>query len=242
MNEKLDAAIAAVTAGVKRLEKTERNQHASYNFAGIDDFLEMTGKLCSAAKLNVLMDETDFDVLDEFFATKSGKVAGLKMRFAIFLRCDGEEAGPYHRSIIVPANMGSQAFGAGQSYVLKQFLRATFQIPTGDKGEDIDAHDTGTMQRGDNAITAEQKRKKPEPLSKGPMTTRAEARTKYGEIVRELHACEDGDMLHAYLSTISEYIDQFGLELPEAWNGDGSDTFIGLKAEIGNAKQRVENN
>ncbi len=142
---KVDAAIATVTKGVKRLAKEERNPHGGYNFAGIDDFLEMTGKLCGAAGLNVLMDELEMDVLADFFTRKSGKVAGLKMRFAIWLKCEGEKDGPWHRSIIIPADMGSQAFGAAQSYVLKQFLRATFQIPTGDKGEDIDNHDTGTM-------------------------------------------------------------------------------------------------
>jgi hypothetical protein len=144
---KVDEAVAKVTKAVKRLSKGERNQHGGYNFAGIDDFLEMTGKLCGDAGLNVVMDEEEFEVIEEFFATKNGKVAALRMRFAIWLKCEGEKDGPYHRSIMVPANMGSQAFGAGQSYVLKQFLRATFQIPTGDKNEDIDAHDTGTMAR-----------------------------------------------------------------------------------------------
>lgn len=142
---KVDEAVAKVTKAVTRLSKGERNQHGGYNFAGIDDFLEMTGKLCGDAGLNVIMDEEEFEVVDEFFATKAGRVAGLRMKFAIWLKCEGEKDGPYHRSIMVPSNMGSQAFGAGQSYVLKQFLRATFQIPTGDKSEDIDAHDTGVM-------------------------------------------------------------------------------------------------
>lgn len=145
MSKLVDDAISNVMAAVKRLAKEDRNAHGGYNFAGIDDFLEMTGKLCAAAKLNVMMDEETFEVIPEFFNTKQGKVAALHMRFAITLASGGEEKGPYRRSIMVPANMGSQAFGAGQSYVLKQFLRATFQIPTGDKGEDIDAHDTGTM-------------------------------------------------------------------------------------------------
>ena len=150
MTSKIDAAIAKVTSGVKRLGRGDRNAHGGYNFASIDNFLEMTGSLCGDAGLNVIMDETDFEVIPEFFTTSKGKTAGLRIKFAIYLRADGESAGPFHRSIMVPANMGSQAFGAGQSYVLKQFLRATFQIPTGDKGEDIDAHDTGTMRGAAN--------------------------------------------------------------------------------------------
>ena len=37
---------------------------------------------------------------------------------------------------MVPAR-GAQAFGAAQSYALKQFMRSLFQIPTGDR-EDAD--------------------------------------------------------------------------------------------------------
>jgi len=151
-DSKIDAAIAYVTKAVKRLEKADRNSHGNYAFASIDDFLAMTGRLCGEAGLSVLMDEADFEIIPDMFATKQGKVSALRMKFAITLRCEGEMAGPYHRSILVPANMGSQAFGAAQSYVLKQFLRATFQIPTGDKGEDINAHDTGEM-RGTEIIS-----------------------------------------------------------------------------------------
>lgn len=82
-------------------------------------------------------------------------------------------------------------------------------------------------------------RKKPEPLT-GPMTTRAEARVKYGEIVRELNACEDDDALSAYLESEKAVIEQFERELPLGWNGDGAD-YIGLKAEIEAAKIRCMN-
>lgn len=79
-------------------------------------------------------------------------------------------------------------------------------------------------------------RKRPEPLQ-GKHKTRAAARVAYGEIVRELNACEDDETLSAYLATIAEDIEQFQTELPAAWEGDGAD-FIGLKAEIEAAKVR----
>jgi hypothetical protein len=78
--------------------------------------------------------------------------------------------------------------------------------------------------------------KKREPLT-GPMKTRAEARLKYGEIVRELNGCADTDMLEAYLASEHEVLAQFEMELPNAWNGDGAD-FIGLRAEIDAARIR----
>ena len=41
---------------------------------------------------------------------------------------------------MVNASMGSQAFGAAQSYTLKQFMRSLFQVATGEKGQDADEH------------------------------------------------------------------------------------------------------
>lgn len=151
---KIDAAIAKVMQSVKRLGREDRNGQGGYNYASIDNFLEMTGKLCAQESLSVLMDEEQCEIVPDFIKRRDGRIPGLQMRFAITLRCEGEVAGPYRRSIIVPSDMGSQAFGAAQSYVLKQFLRATFQIPTGDKGEDIDAYDTGTIDA--HRITPEQ--------------------------------------------------------------------------------------
>lgn len=77
-------------------------------------------------------------------------------------------------------------------------------------------------------------RPKPEPLT-GPMKTRADARLKFGEIVRELQACADEDQLNVYLATVNDEIAQFERELPEAWKGDGAD-FKGLRWEIDQAR------
>jgi hypothetical protein len=88
----------------------------------------------------------------------------------------------------------------------------------------------------DGAAPASQGRQRPAPLT-GPIMKRADARVKYGEIVRELNACEDDDALCAYLETEKEVIEQFERELPLGWNGDGAD-YIGLRAEIEAAKVR----
>ncbi len=136
---KVTEAIAAVMSDIKRLAKEDKNQHGGYNFASIDDFLDLTRPLCAKHGLVVLQDEEDFEVIDAGNNNKS-----LRMRFAFTLEAGGESRGPLRRSIMVPAKMGSQAFGAGQSYALKQFLRATFQIATGEK-DDIDHHDTGEL-------------------------------------------------------------------------------------------------
>lgn len=243
MNEttKLDAAIAKVTAGVKRLAKGERNSHGGYNFAGIDDFLEMTGKLCGDAGLNVLMDEDEFEIIPEFFSTKSGKVAGLRMRFAIWLRCQGEKDGPYRRSIIVPANMGSQAFGAAQSYVEKQFLRATFQIPTGDKGEDLDAHDTGTIQRGpanDEAFDLHPEPARGEKLE-GKHQSKAKLQAVMREFVENLRTAETSEQVEGLIDMYGEDLAQCRRYLPGWWEGNGTPEGRGVQGNIEDARGRV---
>jgi hypothetical protein len=57
--------------------------------------------------------------------------------------------GPFRRHVDVPRN-GPQAFGAAQSYVLKQFFRAQFQIATGE------ADDPDFGKRATNGDASEQ--------------------------------------------------------------------------------------
>lgn len=74
----------------------------------------------------------------------------------------------------------------------------------------------------------------------GVIKTRSEARAKYSGIVAELAACEDHDMLDAYLASIKHELAQFRAELDFLWEGDGED-FPGLEIEIIRARERVEN-
>ena len=129
---KVAAAICAVMADVPKLQKGETNSHGKYNFASIDDFLEAVRPLCAKHGLIILQDE-------EGYESEGG---WLTMRFAFTLAHSSGETWSHKvkRSIMVNAKMGSQAFGAGQSYALKQFMRSAFQIATGEAGNDVDAH------------------------------------------------------------------------------------------------------
>ena len=131
MSAKVIAAINAVAAEVTRLGKSEKNQHGRYSYASIDDFLSMTGPLCAKHGLVVMQDERECEVRGEW----------LLMRFEFTLAHASGEVWATRpvRSILVSAKMGPQAFGAAQSYCLKQFLRSLFQIATGEN-DDIDAH------------------------------------------------------------------------------------------------------
>ena len=52
-------ALNEVSSGAVKLYKGNRNEYANYNFAGIDDFLEVYGKVLAEAGLTIIMDEID---------------------------------------------------------------------------------------------------------------------------------------------------------------------------------------
>jgi hypothetical protein len=129
------AAIVKVMTGVKTLGKDDTNKFQKYDFVSVDRFLAAVGPLCAGAGLVILQEEDSVDIstketTDDYGKTKAS--SWLTVRYAFtFVHASGAAYGPLHRSVIVPAN-GAQAFGSAQSYALKQFQRAQFQIPTGD--------------------------------------------------------------------------------------------------------------
>ena len=129
VNPDIAAAIVAVMAEVPKLNKDERNQHGNYSFASVDGFLSAIRPICAKHGLCVLTDELDTEV--------AGGNLSVKFGFTLIHK-SGASLGPLARTVQVNAKMGAQAYGAAQSYALKQFLRATFQVATGD-GEDADA-------------------------------------------------------------------------------------------------------
>ena len=135
MPEAVAGAINAVMAQVKSLLKSDENRSAGYRFASIDDFLAAVNPLCVDAGLMILQDELDARLVRD--GTKLADRSWLWLTFSFTIaHTSGAIYGPLTRSVMVPAD-GAQAFGAGQSYALKQLMRSLFQIPTGDH-EDAD--------------------------------------------------------------------------------------------------------
>lgn len=181
MPPKIASAITEVMDKIEQIAKAEKNQHGNYNFASIDDFLKATNPLCAKAGLILIQDEDSFEVR-EGGTDKNGKpVNWLHLTYKFTLAHSSGETWDYQprRSIIVNSSMGSQAFGAAQSYVLKQFMRSLFQIATGDK-EDID-HEAATplpqytpsrsSQRGQRPATSGPKPKSTIEIAEGIATT-----------------------------------------------------------------------
>lgn len=225
---KVATAISAVMGKVKMLDKSEKNQHGNYKFAGIDDFLEAVRPLCAAAGLIIIQDEVSVDFRDAGTNRDGKPRSWLVMKFDYTLAHSSGETWQHRptRTIMVDASMGSQSFGAAQSYALKQFQRSLFQIATGEN-DDADTHPPADLP----ASGKDYKGAPAKPIVgsmgeipkwHGPMKV-TELKAKLKEIGRDTNSCSDMDELMAYLTQteVVEPIEQAKIDLPGWWAGDG---------------------
>ena len=133
MPELIATAINSVMRGVRTLLKTERNAEGNYRFASIDGFLKEINPLCAKADLIILQDEIDARLVHNGADPQDRSWLWTTYEFHL-AHTSGALWGPISRSVMVAAD-GAQAFGAAQSYALKQFMRALFQIPTGESDD-----------------------------------------------------------------------------------------------------------
>lgn len=147
MPPKVAKAVSAVMADITKLEYSGHNNHGDYDFATIDDFLEGLRPKCAKHGLIISQDEESFDLKQTQNAQgKSSTWLIVKFRFTLVHSSGETWVHRPARTIMVNAAMGAQAFGAAQSYTLKMFMRALFQIATGEAdvdGLDDTAKDTG---------------------------------------------------------------------------------------------------
>ena len=129
-------ALNEVSSGAVKLYKGNRNEYANYNFAGIDDFLEVYGKVLAEAGLTIIMDEIDEKV--------DNKSLIIVFNFILIHKSGKMWAHPLRRTIRVDPR-GAQAYGTAQSYALKQFLRGLFMIPTGEDKSMIASPDADSL-------------------------------------------------------------------------------------------------
>jgi hypothetical protein len=148
--DKILPAIAAAIGSVSKLGKGDRNTHANYNFASIDKFLEMANPICAENGLIFHMQESG---IEEFTRrSEKGDTPWFRMHYTITVyHVSGQSLPPVDRTVEVQRT-GAQASGSAQSYALKQFMRALFMIPTGDKDDsDFREHGDGIMVRDSDA-------------------------------------------------------------------------------------------
>jgi len=122
---------------IGKICKENKNSFDNYDFASIDNFLAAVSPVVADNQLVISQQEMSYEIIAK--ETRNGKSQWLLFRFEFVIHhVSGEESTPFIRTAAVPFT-GAQAFGSGQSYALKQFLRSAFLISTGDQ-DDPDFH------------------------------------------------------------------------------------------------------
>lgn len=227
MPKDIAEGILFVMNKVGNLVKDDENKFAKYDFVGIDAFLRAVNPACVEAGIIIAQDEESFDIR-ESGTGKDGNPIGwlvITYRFTIAHKSGDVWDHRPRRSIMVMANMGAQAFGAAQSYALKQFMRSLFQIATGDK-EDADSHEQTNLPRYETKAD----------LWGGPLGKTAFCNA-MKVFVSELKSCGDSDQLLAFLNAEESIalLDQCIQDKPSWYYGTDSDV-AGLEEQISTRK------
>lgn len=160
----INAAISTAMGNVTKLAKEHKNAHGNYNFASIDDFLELCRPMMAAEGLYVNISGTGA----ETFMAGSNK---LWCKFSYIIQTchkSGESTDEAGMDVMVPLT-GAQTSGSAQSYALKQYLRGLLMISTGEK-DDPDFHPPAPKDGVDGVV--------PEVSSKTPEELEAEIKSK----------------------------------------------------------------
>ena len=142
MPKNIALAINEICRNAVKLNKTNKNNYQDYNFASIDDFLEVYGSTIAEAGISIIMDEVQ--------SRTESKVLEIVFNFIIVHKDGDMWQHPLRRSIRVQSSSGSQAYGIAQSYCLKQFLRGIFMIPTGESKNAKPEPDADSLKTFDN--------------------------------------------------------------------------------------------
>jgi len=176
-------ALNEVSSGAVKLYKGSRNEYANYNFAGIDDFLEVYGKVLAEAGLTIIMDE-----IKEKVDTKSLIIV---FNFILVHKSGKMWAHPLRRTIRVDPR-GAQAYGTAQSYALKQFLRGLFMIPTGEDKHMVASPDADSLPAHDldNKLEFQPNKKKANLQVVSDQVEEKSDVDKVNEFITELRKCK----------------------------------------------------
>jgi hypothetical protein len=140
---KVSEAIRAVLADIHRLKKDDKNQHGGYAYVSVDDVKDHVRPLLAKNGLHFSITEASYDLVG--VAGKSGTTSSAKIAYEVRLRhVSGEEMPPEFITIVLPYT-GAQTAGAARSYAVKEWMKSTLLVSTGEKdvivgGADADAY------------------------------------------------------------------------------------------------------
>jgi hypothetical protein len=140
---KVNEAIRAVLADIHRLKKDDKNQHGGYSYVSVDDVKDHVRPLLAKNSLHFSITEVSYELVG--VAGKSGTTSSAKIAYEVRLRhVSGEEMPPEFITIVLPYT-GAQTAGAARSYAVKEWMKSTLLVSTGEKdaivgGADADAY------------------------------------------------------------------------------------------------------
>lgn len=140
---KLNESLRAVLADIHRLKKDDRNNHGNYAYVSVDDVKDHVRPILARNQLTFSISELSYELVP--VAGKNGNTASAKIAYGITLRhVSGEEAPPETITIVLPYT-GAQTAGAARSYAVKEWMKSTLLVSTGEKdaivgGADADAY------------------------------------------------------------------------------------------------------
>ena len=144
MRTQIHEAMTLVLRDIHRLKKGDKNDHGKYAYVSVDDVKDHVRPLLSERGLHIAVNELAFDMLG--VESKNGVTTSARITFAITLRhVSGEELPPDHITIVLPYT-GAQTAGAARSYAVKEWMKGTLMVSTGEKdaivgGADADAYE-----------------------------------------------------------------------------------------------------
>ena len=156
-NTTIYSAVAKAMGDVERVAKDSRNNDQKYDFASVDDFMAMVGPICSKYGLVTILDEETREFIEK--PGKYGPTQWVAISYQITTWHESGEQLPTVRRHVEVIRNGPQAYGAAQSYILKQYYRGLLNIPTGD-GDDPDH---GTVPQEQSAPQQQQRKAAPKP-------------------------------------------------------------------------------
>ena len=171
------SAVAKAMGDVERVAKDSRNNDQKYDFASVDDFMAMVGPICSKYGLVTIFDEDAREFIEK--PGKYGPTQWVSISYQITTRHESGEQLPTVRRHVEVIRNGPQAYGAAQSYILKQYYRGLLNIPTGDN----DDPDHGAVLQEQIAPQQQQRKAPPEMTQRRLPTQEAIDRT--CEYIRE---------------------------------------------------------
>lgn len=136
------AAVCAVMAEVRRLEKKGRNEFAKYAYTSSDDYKDGIRPLLARHGLDIDIEEEAVD-FREIKDEKEKQKFVVAYRFAMTLRFGAEEAPPSHITVVLPF-VGPQTTGIARSYALKEWMKGKFLLTSGDTSDEADALASGS--------------------------------------------------------------------------------------------------